>query len=143
MNTHWSTSTALLLTLFINSPLLAQHQCEQPSNVTRLDSRSKRLFAIGSENDIKTAANARGFLKSLANYISRCQSGWEKDWNVSIFADRRFAAYKTELESRSPHDTREWADAYIGEYSRSDQKLTLHPMSAKAKKWMRVSTGNE
>ena len=137
MNT--SCSTVLLLTLGMASPSLAQGNCHQPSNVARIDTRSKRLFAIGSENEIQTPAKALTFLKPLAKYISSCQSGWKKDWSVSIFADRKFAQYKTEIGSPNPQETREWADAYLGEYSRGNQRLELHPLSPRAKKWIRVS----
>lgn len=139
MNTYWGTSTTLILTLLVASPLLAQANCDRPSNVALLDSRNKRLFAIGSENDIQTAAHARVFLKPLANYISSCQSGWEKDWSVSIFADRKFVQCKTELGSPNPQAAQEWANAYIGEYTRRNERLLQHPLSPKAKKRIRVS----
>ena len=143
MNASWITSMMLLLTLFMVSPSLAQSNCGQPSNVARIHSRSRRIFAIGSEADIETAANARRFLKPLAKYISSCQSGWEKDWSVSIFADPKFAQYKTELGSPNPQDAQEWVKTYIGEYSRGNQRLVQHPLSPTAKKYILVSTGEK
>ena len=144
MNRHWKTFKALLLTLaLIRSPLLAQSNCDQPGNVARIDAQGRRLFAVGVEDQIATPTNARGFLKPLANYVSRCQSGWGKHWNISIFTESDLALYKTELESRSQRDAQRWGRSYIGEYSSGNQKLVLNPLSPKAKKWIRVGTGEE
>jgi hypothetical protein len=131
----------LLTLLLMSSPVvvLAQLDCNHPENVARIDLQAKRLFALGTEDQIATPTDARGFLKPLANYVLRCQSRWANEWSISIFTERGFALYKTEIQNPVPNAAQKWADSYIGEYSRRDQKLVLHPLSPKDKKWIRIA----
>jgi hypothetical protein len=131
---------ALLLTILLTvRSLFAQSNCNHPSNVVRVDDENKRIFAIGSGNQIATPTKARAFLKPLAKYVSKCQPSWVADWNVSIFTEPTLALYKTEIENRSLNDTQNWASSYIGEYNSRDQNLVLHPLSPKNKKWLHVA----
>jgi hypothetical protein len=130
----------LLVTLILAAcPLFAETNCDRPNNVVRIDSGNKRLFVVGKGDQIATATKARDFLKPLAKYVLRCQPSWATDWNASVFAEPTLALYKTEIEDRNPNDARKWADSYIGEYNRRDQKLFIHPLSPKDKKWIHVA----
>jgi len=52
----------LLTVLLLRWPLLAQPDCTRPSNVVRLDPSNKRLFAVGTDDQISTSGRARNFL---------------------------------------------------------------------------------
>ena len=139
MNTIQHAQRPISDVFFAVCPLFAQSICEHPSNVVRIDSENKRLFAIGTGDKIATPIKARTFLKPLAKYVSNCQPSWGKDWNVSIFTEPTLALYKTEIENRSPSEAQKWAHSYIGEYSSQTQKLFLQPLSPKDKRWIHVA----
>jgi len=129
----------LLTVLLLRWPLLAQPDCTRPSNVVRLDPSNKRLFAVGTDDQISTSGRARTFLKPIADYVSTCQSNWIGDWKVSIFTEPRFAVYKTELDNQDSGDPRPWAHSYIGEYNSRGQRLVIHPLFPQKKKWLQIA----
>src|SRR2546425_9165268 len=88
--------------------------------------------------EIATTRRARSFFQSLQQTVEKCRSSWGKDWSVSIFSEAIYAGYKDEPQLEESVKDGRWSRAYVGEYDRTSQKLTLSPQDPKKMKSFQV-----
>lgn len=100
----------------------------QDFHVERVDKQGKRLFVEGPENSFASKTKIASYLKKLDEVIERCEPSWKASWSVSFFSDPKLAGYKTDSELQGAVENGDWGRAYIAEYDRSTQILTIFPL---------------
>jgi hypothetical protein len=115
-------------------------QCPLPPDFRfiRVDRESKRLFLEGSETDVVSTVKTEGYLRRLNRIIEVCQPSWKGSWSVSFFADPKLAGYKTDAALLEAVQNGDWSRAYIAEYDRADQRLTVFPQDPQKRKTKQV-----
>jgi hypothetical protein len=114
-----------------------EFRCSLPQDfrIVRIDERSKRLFLEGTEADVAPQRKIDAFLQKLDRAIGTCEPSWKISWSVSFFADPRLTGYKTDF---SGVEVIAWAKAYIAEYDRSTEVLTVRPLDTTKRRTRRV-----
>jgi len=132
-----------LLVLCGMLPPAAQSQAPSCSGtadarVVRFDDAGKRVFVRAQLKEIATTRRARSFFQSLQQTVEKCRPSWGKDWSVSVFSEATYAGYKDEPQLEESVKDGRWSRAYVGEYDRTSQKLTLSPQDPKKMKSLQV-----
>jgi hypothetical protein len=134
-----------LAALRVMLPLAAAAQSQAPpcssvagAGVVRFDDAGKRLFVSAQLKEIATARKARSFFQPLQQTVEKCRPSWGKDWSVSVFSEATYAGYKDEPQLQEFVKDGRWSRAYVGEYDRTSQKLTLNPQDPKKMKSLQV-----
>jgi hypothetical protein len=115
-------------------------QCPLPPEfrLIRVDRDGKRLFLEGSETDVVSTLKIDGYLRKLNRIIEVCEPSWKGSWSVSFFADPKLAGYKTDAALLGAVQDGEWSRAYVAEYDRADQRLTVFPQDGQKRKSKQV-----
>jgi len=126
-------------------PLATAAQSQAPpcghaagARVVRFDDAGKRVFVSAQLKEIATARTARSFFQSLQHTVEKCRPSWGKDWSVSVFSEATYAGYKDDPQLQEFVKDGRWSHAYVGEYDRTSQKLTLNPQDPKKMKSLQV-----
>lgn len=116
-------------------------QCILPEGfpVVRVDESAKRLFVVGTESGVTSETVIATFLKRLSRALEQCKPTWKGSWSVSFFSDVKLAGYKTDLEHSGALESGDWGRAYIAEYDRGDQVLTIFPLDPTKRRTRRVT----
>jgi hypothetical protein len=117
--------TVLLIpvTAFANS-------CVFPEDfrLIRVDKQNKRLFIEATETSVTSRAKIDSYLRKLDKAIANCEPSWTASWSLSVFSDPKLAGYKSDSELSGAVENGDWGKAYIAEYDRSAQVLTILPL---------------
>jgi hypothetical protein len=134
-----------LVVLCVILPLAAAPQSQAPpcgdaagARVVRFDDAGKRVFVSAQLKEIATARKARSFFRPLQQTVEKCRPSWGKDWSVSVFTEATYAGYKDEPQLQEFVKDGRWGRAYVGEYDRTSQKLTLNPQDPKKMKSLQI-----
>jgi hypothetical protein len=134
-----------LIALCVMLPLTAAAQSEAPpcseatgAKVVRFDDAGKRVFVGAQLKEIATARKARSFFQRLQQTVEKCRPSWGNGWSASVFSDATYAGYKDETQLQAFVKDGRWSRAYVGEYDRTSQKLTLNPQDPKKMKSLQV-----
>ena len=109
------------------------------TRVVRFDDAGKRVFVWAHEKEIATTRKAQSFFQSLQQTVEKCRPSWGKDWSVSVFSETVYAGYKDEPQLQEFLKDGRWSRAYVGEYDRRSQKLTLNPQDPKKVRSLQVA----
>lgn len=96
--------------------------CFEPKSgmrIAKVDENNHRIFAIPRDRSEQTIV---GQVRSSAACFNN--SGWAKDWSVSVFSKEKYAGYKDEQHIVPYHKNNEWAKAYLGEFDGASQSYT-------------------
>ena len=106
----------------------AEFKCSLPKDFRfiRVDTQGKRLFLEGTEANVASRRKVDSFLKGLDKAIGDCMPSWRGSWSASFFSDPELAGYKTEFSEGA--ELGSWAMAYVAEYDRSTEILTVLPL---------------
>ena len=107
--------------------------------VVRFDDGGKRVFVHAQLAEIDSPRKAQQFLRSLQQTVRECRQSWGNDWSASVFSNATYAGYKDEKQLEEVVKDGRWSRAYVGEYDRSSQKLTLNPADPKKVKTLHVA----
>lgn len=129
----------LVVGLFLPLSCLAA-QCSFPDDlrVIRSDDRNKRLFVEGTETEVASAKMTH-YLSRLNRVIERCEPSWEGKWSASFFSDRKLAGYKTDSVLSKAVESGDWGRAYVAEYDRETQVLTILPLDPGKRRTRHIS----
>jgi hypothetical protein len=111
--------------------------------VVRVDRENKRLFLQSSEKSVSVASQVKiaSYLKKLDRAINDCEPSWKAGWSVSFFTDPKLAGYKTDTALSEAVENGDWGRAYIAEYDRSTQVLTIFPLDSQKRQTRQVNVG--
>jgi hypothetical protein len=98
--------------------------------IIRSDKQSKRFFLEASEAYLSLRSEVKSRLKGLDAFVQRCEPSWRGIWSASFFSVPRFAAYKTDPDVSEAVKNGEWGKAYVGEFDRNTQILTILPLDS-------------
>jgi hypothetical protein len=59
-----------------------------------------------------------------------CEPSWKGIWSASFFSVPHFAGYKTDSDISEAVKNGQWGRAYVGEFDRSTQILTILPLDS-------------
>ena len=90
--------------------------------VAKVDKNNHRIFAIPKDRSEKTIV---GQVRSSAACFNN--SGWAKDWSVSVFSSEKYAGYRDEQHIVPYHKNNEWEKAYLGEFDGASQSYISFP----------------
>jgi hypothetical protein len=96
--------------------------------VIRLDKQGKRFFLLGSESYFSLRSKVTSQLKRLDAIVETCEASWKGTWSASFFLIPSFAGYKTDSDISEAVQNGQWGRAYVGEFERSTQILTILPL---------------
>jgi hypothetical protein len=108
----------LLIVLAIGPLLFAQDSpagcgIYPRTRIARFDDASKRVFVVSKLQEILTQRAAARVIKTVANEIRACRSGWRANWSASFFTDVKYVGYKTEPQLREYLEDGTWNRAYL------------------------------
>lgn len=106
----------------------AGETCQVPGNVVRVDDRNERLFVVASDSDVANMPTVKKMVREADAYVAACKGAWSAKWSVSVFSDKKYAAYKDEDQVAPYLQSGEWATAYLAEYDNSNGQLTRFPL---------------
>jgi hypothetical protein len=109
--------------------------------VVRVDRQSKRLFLQGSGESVASQAKIDSYLKKLDRAIDNCEPSWKTAWSVSFFSNPKLAGYKTDTALSEAVENGDWGNAYVAEYDRSTQVLTIFPVYPQKRQMRKVIVG--
>lgn len=109
--------------------------------IIRLDTRAKRFFLVGTEPYLSLHSDVKSRLKRLDAFVQKCEPSWKGIWSASFFSIEKFAGYKTDSDVSEAVKNGEWGKAYVGEFDRNTQILTVLPLDS-AKRRMEKLTVN-
>jgi hypothetical protein len=98
--------------------------------VIRLDKLGKRFFLEGSESYFSLRSKVTSQLKRLDAIVEACEPSWKGIWSASFFLVPSFAGYKTDSDISEAVKNGQWGRAYVGEFDRSTQILTILPLDS-------------
>ncbi len=98
--------------------------------VIRLDKQGKRFFLEGSESYFSLRSKVTLQLKRLDAIVEACEPSWKGIWSASFFLVPSFAGYKTDNDISEAVKNGQWGRAYVGEFDRSTQILTILPLDS-------------
>jgi len=103
-----------------------EFKCSLPEDFRfiRVDTQNKRLFLEGTEAKVASRRKVDSFLKRIDKAIADCVPSWRGSWSASFFSDPKLAGYKTEFSE----SIGSWGKAYVAEYDRNTQILTVLPL---------------
>lgn len=96
--------------------------------VIRLDKQAQRFFLEASEAYLSLRSEVKSRLKHLDAFVQRCEPSWNGAWSASFFSVARFAGYKTDPDISDVVKNGQWGKAYVGEFERNTQVLTILPL---------------
>ena len=98
--------------------------------IIRLDKQAKRFFLEASEAYLSLRSDLKSRLKGLDAFVQRCEPSWRGTWSASFFSVSRLATYKTDRDVSEAVKNGEWGKAYVGEFDRNTQILTILPLDS-------------
>ncbi|SRR5260370_20289766 len=110
----------------------------QDFHLLRVDKQNKRLFVEGSETSVNSQTTIDSYLRKLDRVITMCDPSWTADWSLSVFSNPKLTGYKTDSELSAAVENGDWGRAYIAEYDRSTQVLTILPLDSKNRRTRKV-----
>lgn len=115
-------------------------RCPLPQDfrVVRVDREGKRLFLEGSESSVASQVKIASYLKQLDRVIEVCEPSWKATWSVSFFTTPKLAGYKTDTTLLEAVENGDWGKAYIAEYDRVTQLLTIFPQDSQKRQTRQV-----
>jgi hypothetical protein len=137
---RWLLKLLLLCGLFVPASALAA-ECTFPQDfrVIRPDDTNKRLFIEATENQIDSVKKMASYLQRLDRAIEQCEPSWKGKWSASFFSDPKLAGYKTETALSHAVESGDWGKAYVGEYDRETEVLTILPLDSAKRRTRRIS----
>jgi hypothetical protein len=117
---------------------VAQQQSEHCNGagslrVARFDDGQRRIFVVGTSQEISTPGKAGRVVRKLSKLVHECRPNWNSTWVVSFFTDAKFVGYKDDPSLRTFVTDGSWSRAYIAEYDRHSGTMNLMPASGKPK----------
>jgi hypothetical protein len=136
----WSVLRYAVLVLMLLACSFAQEQSEHCSGVgsfrvARFDDGERRIFVLGTSQEISTPGKARRVMRNLSKLVHECRPNWNATWAVSVFTDAKFVRYKDDPSLSTFVADGSWSRAYIAEYDRHSKTMTLMPASGKPRKF--------
>jgi len=98
--------------------------------VIRLDKQGKRFFLVGSESYFSLRSKVTSQLKRLDAIVETFEPSWKGIWSAGFFLVPSFAGYKTDSDISEAVKNGQWGGAYVGEFDRSTQILTVLPLDS-------------
>ena len=99
-------------------------------NFIRSDRRNQRFFLEGSESYLLSRSRITSQLRRLDAIVQACDPSWKGTWSASFFLIPSFAGYKTDSDISEAVQNGQWGRAYVGEFDRSTQILTILPLDS-------------
>jgi hypothetical protein len=96
----------------------------------RSDRRNQRFFLEGSESYLLSRSRVTSQLRRLDAIVEACEPSWKGTWSASFFLIPSFAGYKTDSDISEAVQNGQWGRAYVGEFDRSTQILTILPLDS-------------
>jgi hypothetical protein len=134
VNRHNAAPNRVRLSLFLVVGLFVPLRClaaqcsfADDLRVIRSDDRNKRLFVESTETEVASAKMTH-YLSRLNRVIERCEPSWQGKWSASFFSDHKLAGYKTDSVLSNAVESGDWGRAYVAEYDRETQILTILPL---------------
>ena len=128
---RWSLNLFLLWGLsFPTNDLTAECSFPQDFHVVKSDNTSKRLFIEATEAQVASIKKMASFLQRLDRIIEHCEPSWKGKWSASFFSDPKLAGYKTESALSPAVESGDWGKAYVAEYDRKTEILTILPLDS-------------
>jgi hypothetical protein len=116
------------------------NDCDFPQDfrVLRVDRQNKRLFVEGNEADVSSQNRIDSYLRNLDRVIATCEPSWKANWSLSVFSNPKLAGYKSDGELSTAVENGNWGRAYVAEYDRSTQVLTILPVDSRKRRTRKV-----
>jgi hypothetical protein len=106
--------------------------------LVKADRQGKRLFLEASENAVRSQATVAAYLIKLGRVLRDCEPSWNDNWSASFFLDPKLAGYKTDTSLAPTVENGDWGKAYIAEYDRVTQTLTIFPLDPQKRQTRKV-----
>src|SRR2546425_926635 len=84
-------------------------------------------------DNLKLDQNGRPFCaiqRADSIIVLACEPSWKGIWSASFFSVPSFAGYKTDSDISEAVKNGQWGRAYVGEFDRSTQILTILPLDS-------------
>ncbi len=111
----------------------------QDFHLLRVDKQNKRLFIEGTETSVIERARIDSYLEKLDQAIGTCEPSWTATWSLSVFSNPKLAGYKTDSTLAGAVENGDWGRAYVAEYDRSTQLLTIFPLDSGKRRTRQVT----
>ncbi len=98
--------------------------------IIRVDKQGKRFFLEGTEYYLSWRSNITSQLRKLDAIVDACEPPWKGTWSASFFSVTSFAGYETDSDISDAFKSGQWGKAYVGEFDRSTQILTILPLDS-------------
>lgn len=137
---QWLLKLFLLCGVCVPASVLGA-ECTFPQgfHVIKPDDTNKKLFIEATEAQVTSVEKMASYLGRLDRAIEQCEPSWKGKWSASFFSDPKVAGYKTETALSHSVASGDWSKAYIGEYDRETQVLTILPLDSAKRRTRRIS----